>query len=93
MHLLIWQPFLLSQHLLANVPVFDVGVPERGFESDDRKLEGELFGEIDVEDKFSTLEWTFNRPSQDDLPMKQILLLFGYDVAELRIWITQGLPN
>jgi hypothetical protein len=74
LHLLVGQPLLLAQHLLADESLLDVGVVNRRAESEERELEGELFGEVDVEDEPAALVGTGERSINQQFPMEQVLL-------------------
>ena len=46
----VWEPLFLSDHLLADISLFDVRVPDRCFKFDAWKFEWELLREIKVKD-------------------------------------------
>jgi hypothetical protein len=74
LHLLVGQPLLLAEHLLADEPLLDVGMMNGRTESEERELEGELFGEVDVEDEPAALVGTAYGPIDQQLPVEQVLL-------------------
>ena len=81
--LLVGEPLLLAQHLLAHQPVLDVGVVDGRPELELRELERKLLGEVDVDDKLEALVGTADGPLNDDLPVEKVLLQSGYDSPKL----------
>lgn len=74
LHLLVGQPLLLPQHLLADQSILDVGVVNGRTESEERKLEGELLGEVDIEDEPAALVGTAEGSIDQQFPVEQVLL-------------------
>lgn len=56
--LLVGQPLLFAQHLLADQAVLDIWVIDGRSELEEWKLEGKLFWEVDIKDKLNSLVWT-----------------------------------
>lgn len=72
--LLVGQPLLFAQHLLADQAVLDIRVIDGRSELEERKLEGKLFWEVDIKDKLNSLVWTADGSINQQLPVIQILL-------------------
>ena len=72
--LLVGQPLLFAQHLLADQAVLDIWVIDGRSELEQGKLEGKLFWEINIKDKLSPLVWAADGPLNQQLPVIQILL-------------------
>lgn len=72
--LLVGQPLLFAQHLLADQAVLDIWVIDGRSELEERKLEGKLFWEVDIKDKLNSLVWTADGSINQQLPVIQILL-------------------
>lgn len=79
LYLLVRQPLLLAQHFLADESLLDVGVVDRSTELEEGELEGELFREVDIEDKLGALVWAGKRSIDEEFPVVEVFLESGYN--------------
>jgi hypothetical protein len=76
------QPFLLSEHLLAGESVLDVGVVDGRSEFEEGEFEGELFGEVDVDDEGGAFVGAGGGSVDAELPVVEVFLEGGDDSSE-----------
>lgn len=79
---LVGQPLLFAQHLLAGQTVLDVGVIDGRPELEEGEFEGELFGEVDVDDELGAFVGTSDGSVDDEFPVVEVFLEGGDDSSE-----------
>lgn len=75
-------PLFLSNHFFADVSILDIRVPNHSFEFEHGEFEGELFGEIEINNKIKALVGRPSRSLDSYFPVEQILFLAYSDLSE-----------